>query len=63
MVHAVFGMVTKPALSSAALPVLQLRLAGYGNDNTAIGTTANAAVDASDGNDNYAYLDGPEHQL
>jgi hypothetical protein len=34
-------------------------LAGYGNDNTAIGTTANAAVEASDGNDNYAYLDGP----
>jgi hypothetical protein len=33
--------------------------AGQGNDNTAIGTTDNAQVIASQGSDNYAYLDGP----
>jgi hypothetical protein len=33
--------------------------AGVGNDNTAIGTSDNAQLDASGGNDNYAYLDGP----
>ena len=38
-------------------------LAGYGNDNTAIGTTANAQLDASGGNDNYAYLDGPANSF
>ena len=38
-------------------------LAGYGNDNTAIGTAANAQLDASGGNDNYAYLDGPANSF
>ena len=33
--------------------------AAQGNDNTAIGTTDNAAVFASGGNNSYAYLDGP----
>jgi hypothetical protein len=33
--------------------------AGYGDDNTAVGTSANAQLDASGGNDNYAYVDGP----
>jgi hypothetical protein len=32
--------------------------AADGNDNTAIGTSDNAAVYANVGNDNYAYVDG-----
>jgi hypothetical protein len=32
-----------------------------GNDNTAIGATGNAGVDAGIGNDNYAYVDGPAY--
>ncbi len=32
-----------------------------GNDNTAIGTTENANAYAYDGNDNFAYVDGPDN--
>jgi hypothetical protein len=45
--------------SGGATRDYQYAYAGQGNDNTAVGTTDNALVEALQGNDNYAYVDGP----